>query len=219
MCPTRSVGHLNLRRPDVAVYPHDLGEGVFRLGHNARSSFGAHSYLVVRPGGGNLLVDAPRWTREVYEPIAELGGIADVLLTHRDDVADAERYAQRFEARVWIHQADMDAAPYATNFVAGVDPVRLRSEVVAIPVPGHTEGSVLVLLGSPTRIASSFCQQRVPVRPIVLWARLEPRQPHRRLPSHAPRALRPYAPNTLNRALPGRLGGFEVGSARRVERR
>ena len=107
VCPTRSVGHVTLRRPDRPPFPQDLGDGVHRLGHNARSSFGAHSYLVVRPGG-NVLVDAPRWTRAVVEPVEALGGIDLVVLSHRDDVADADRYAEHFGARVWIHEADAD---------------------------------------------------------------------------------------------------------------
>ena len=127
------------------MYPHDLGDAVYRLGNNARSSFGAHSYLIQRDEG-NLMVDAPRWTREVYEPLDELGGVSDILLTHRDDVADADRYADRYDARVWIHEADRDAAPYATDVLTGREPVELRSDVVVFPVPGHTEGSVLYLV-------------------------------------------------------------------------
>lgn len=142
VCPTRSVGHVTLRRPENPVFPQDLGDGVYRLGHNARSSFGAHSYLVVRPEG-NLMVDAPRWTREVVEPVAELGGVAHVLLTHRDDVADAQRYTERFGSQVWIHADDRDAAPYATDVIEGVEPHTLTDRVVAFPVPGHTRGSVL----------------------------------------------------------------------------
>ena len=114
VCPTRSVGHLTIRRPPEPVFPHDLGDGVFRLGHNARSSFGAHSYLVTRPAG-NVMIDSPRWTREVYEPLDERGGLAMILLSHRDDVADADRYAERFGAEVWIHADDRVAAPYATT--------------------------------------------------------------------------------------------------------
>ena len=98
VCPTRSVGHVTLRRPDQPVFPHHLGDEVYRLGHNARSSFGAHSYFV-RRSTGNLMFDAPRWTREVAEPIEALGGLAHILLSHRDDVAGADRYAERFGAR------------------------------------------------------------------------------------------------------------------------
>lgn len=142
VCPTRSVGHVELRRPDRPVFPHDLGDGVHRLGHNARSSFGAHSYLVVRDGA-NVMVDAPRWTREVVEPVTELGGVDVVLLTHRDDVADADRYAEHFGAEVWIHADDRIAAPYATHLLEGEDPVEVTAGVIGFPVPGHTRGSVL----------------------------------------------------------------------------
>ena len=143
VCPTRSVGHETNRQPPPGVFPHDLGDGVHRLGHNARQSFGAHSYLVARDGD-NLLVDAPRWTRQLLEPIAALGGIDVVLLTHRDDVADADRYAQHFGARaVWIHRDDRDAAPYATDLLEGTEPVEVGPGVTGFPVPGHTRGSVL----------------------------------------------------------------------------
>jgi hypothetical protein len=142
VCPTRSVGHETLRQPPPGVYPHDLGDGVHRLGHNARDSFGAHSYLVVRDGS-NLLVDAPRWTRQLVDPIAALGGIDLVLLTHRDDVADADRYAGHFGSEVWIHEDDRSAAPHATHLVRGTDPVEVVPGVIGFPVPGHTRGSVL----------------------------------------------------------------------------
>lgn len=142
VCPTRSVGHVTLRRPEAPVFPQPLGDGVFRLGYNSRSSFGAHSYLVQR-AGANLMIDAPRWTREVVDPVAALGGIDHVLLSHRDDVADAERYAERFGARVWIHASDADAAPFATELIDGREAVAIADGVVGFPVPGHTEGSVL----------------------------------------------------------------------------
>jgi glyoxylase-like metal-dependent hydrolase (beta-lactamase superfamily II)/ferredoxin len=142
VCPTRSVGHVELRRPDHPAFPHDLGDGVHRLGHNAESSFGAHSYLVVREGA-NVMVDAPRWTRKVVQPVGDLGGVDLILLTHRDDVADAERYAEHFGADVWIHADDRSAAPYATALVEGEEPVEVSDGVIGFPVPGHTKGSVL----------------------------------------------------------------------------
>lgn len=145
VCPTRSVGHTTLRRPDTPVFPQDLGDGVFRLGHNSRSSFGAHSYLVQRESG-NLMVDAPRWTREVAGPVEELGGLDHVLLSHRDDVADADRYAEHFDARVWIHADDRAAAPYATDLIQGTDPATIDAHVITFPAPGHTKGSVLYLV-------------------------------------------------------------------------
>ncbi len=145
VCPTRSVGHVTLKRPDQPVFPEHLGDHVYRLGHNAKSSFGAHSYLI-RRGGGNLMVDSPRWTRDVFIPIDQAGGLAHILLSHRDDVADAHRYAERYNARVWIHEDDADAAPYATDLIEGLEPVEIAPAVLAFPVPGHTKGSVLYLV-------------------------------------------------------------------------
>jgi hypothetical protein len=142
VCPTRSVGHETIRQPPPGVFPHDLGDGVHRLGHNALDSFGAHAYLVVRDGA-NVMVDAPRWTRQLLDPITALGGIDLVLLTHRDDVADADRYAEHFGASVWIHHDDAGAAPYATDLLRGADPVEVAAGVTGFPVPGHTRGSVL----------------------------------------------------------------------------
>lgn len=140
-CPTQSIGTTDRRRPPAGVFPWELADGVSLCGYNDESSFGAHSYLVVRPEG-NLLVDAPRWTRRLADAFDEAGGLDHILLTHRDDVADADRYAERFGARVWIHQADADAAPYATDVVEGWEPIEVRPGLVIRPIPGHTRGSV-----------------------------------------------------------------------------
>ncbi|WP_423917167.1 MBL fold metallo-hydrolase [Candidatus Poriferisodalis sp.] len=141
-CPTQSIGNLDIRRPPIRPFPYELTPGVLALGHNARSSFGAHSYLVERPDG-NLMVDSPRYLRGLAEGVDDLGGIRHVLLSHRDDVADADRWAERYGAEVWIHAADADAAPYATVILDGDDPALISPGIVAIPVPGHTEGSVV----------------------------------------------------------------------------
>jgi hypothetical protein len=104
------------RQPPTPAFPFELTPGVLAMGHNPRSSFGAQSYLVVRKGG-NLLGDSPRYLRPFAERVDDLGGIAHVLLSHRDSVADADRRAERYGTRVWIHAADAMAAPYATDVV------------------------------------------------------------------------------------------------------
>lgn len=147
-CPTQSIGTISRRRPPPGVFPWLLTDGIHLCGYNDPSSFGAHSYLVVRPEG-NLLIDSPRYTRSLVAPITELGGLAHVLLTHRDDVADAERYAEHFGARVWIHRTERQAAPFATDLLDGARPdevTTIRPGLQAVPVPGHTAGSVAFLL-------------------------------------------------------------------------
>ena len=54
-----------------------------------------------------------------FRGIGDYGGIAHVLLSHRDDVADADRWAERYGARGWIGEADANAAPYATDVTVG----------------------------------------------------------------------------------------------------
>jgi glyoxylase-like metal-dependent hydrolase (beta-lactamase superfamily II)/ferredoxin len=140
-CPTQSIGTVSRRRPPPGVFPWPLTEGVYLCGYNDEASFGAHSYFVVREAG-NLLIDSPRYTQRLVDAFAEMGGVAHVLLSHRDDVADADVYARRFSARVWIHEADADAAPCATDIVRGDDLVVIAPGLRAIPLPGHTRGSM-----------------------------------------------------------------------------
>jgi len=144
VCPTASVGTESHRTPPEGLFPHELAPGVYRCGYNARSSFGAHSYFI-RHGQRNFLVDSPRYASKLVRALQELGGIHDILLTHRDDVADANRYAERFQCRVWIHEHDAAAAPYATDIVRGYEVSQIGHGVLAIPVPGHTRGSVVFL--------------------------------------------------------------------------
>ncbi|HJU22769.1 MAG TPA: MBL fold metallo-hydrolase [Casimicrobiaceae bacterium] len=146
VCPTASVrSETKQPRPQLPIFPQPITQDVWRCGFNARSSFGAHSYFVKRPAG-NLLVDSPRFASELVKWLADAGGIGHILLSHRDDVADADKYAKRFGARVWIHRADRTAAPYATDVLEGESSHTMEPGVVAIPVPGHTRGSVVYLL-------------------------------------------------------------------------
>jgi glyoxylase-like metal-dependent hydrolase (beta-lactamase superfamily II) len=146
VCPTASVrSETRQARPDAELFPEEITDDVWRCGFNARSSFGAHSYFVTRPGG-NILVDAPRYASELLSWFAHRGGIAHILLSHQDDVADAGKFARRFAARVWIHRDDSHAAPYASDLIEGESERDIVPGLVAIPVPGHTRGSVAYLL-------------------------------------------------------------------------
>jgi glyoxylase-like metal-dependent hydrolase (beta-lactamase superfamily II)/ferredoxin len=144
-CPTNSIGTLSRRRRPGRLYPHEIeaGSGVFDCGYCSEDSFGASAWFVQR-ASGNLLVDSPRYTEALVGPIDVAGGIDHILLTHRDDVADAERWAQRFGARVWIHADDATAAPFATDVING--DVDVGPGVVAVPTPGHTRGSMVFLV-------------------------------------------------------------------------
>jgi glyoxylase-like metal-dependent hydrolase (beta-lactamase superfamily II) len=118
---------------------------VFDCGYCSEDSFGASAWFV-RRAEGNLMIDSPRYTEALVAPIAAAGGIDHVLLTHRDDVAAADRWAERFGARVWIHADDRAAAPFATDLLHGADERLVQPGVLAIPTPGHTRGSTVFLV-------------------------------------------------------------------------
>lgn len=146
-CPTRSIGRVDRAPAPEGVYPWEVTDGVFLLGHNDRRSFGAHSWFVPANGRrGGLMVDGPHWDRGLVDAMDARGGLAHVLLSHQDDIADAEKYASHFGARVWIHEADAAAAPFATDVLHGDDEAVIDEGVVAFPVPGHTRGSVLYVV-------------------------------------------------------------------------
>jgi glyoxylase-like metal-dependent hydrolase (beta-lactamase superfamily II)/ferredoxin len=146
-CPTSSIGTQSKQPRPGRLYPHEIApwSGVFDCGYCSESSFGASAWFVRRPEG-NLLIDSPRFTEALAGPFAEVGGIARILLTHRDDVADAARWAERFGAEVWIHADDAGAAPFATDLVHGTDDKIVQAGVVAIPTAGHTRGSMMFLV-------------------------------------------------------------------------
>jgi ferredoxin len=105
-CPVAAIGAPPdlVRRTPADGFPalitrHEAGD-VDYCGWASRRSFGASSWLVVRPGGngmgGNVLIDSPRWSLPLARRIAELGGVAAIVLSHRDDVA--ERDAEQADA-------------------------------------------------------------------------------------------------------------------------
>jgi len=144
-CPTQSIGGAApaVVRAALAAFPLPLAEGVFACGFNAEASYGAHSYLLVRPEG-NWLVDSPRWVPQLVAAIAARGGLRGIVLTHRDDVAAAARYAEHFGATRLIHAADADAAPGAQT-ITGEAAVAIAAGLRLLPVPGHTAGSVALI--------------------------------------------------------------------------
>jgi len=148
-CPTSSIGSASPTAVRAALddFPLPIAEGVFACGFHAEASFGAHSYLLTRPDG-NWLVDSPRWVPQLVERISARGGLRGIVLTHRDDVAAAGRYAAHFGATCHIHAADASAAPGAMT-ISGRDAVPLAAGLTLLPVPGHTAGS-LVLLADDT---------------------------------------------------------------------
>lgn len=148
-CPTSSIGTTRKYNARIGseAFPTLISENVYFCGFTSESSFGAWSYLIVRPKdeGGNVLVDSPRFTRPLVKKIKALGGVSTMFLTHRDDIADHAAFNREFGAARIMHVADGAARHGFERVIEGDAEVRLNDDLTIIPVPGHTRGHAVLL--------------------------------------------------------------------------
>jgi glyoxylase-like metal-dependent hydrolase (beta-lactamase superfamily II)/ferredoxin len=143
-CPTASIGTVSKKdlRGAIALLPEHVDDDVYRCGYTSESSFGAISYLVRREHG-NWLVDSPRFTEPL---VRNLGNVSRLLLTHRDDVADHEKFRERFGCERVLHRDDVTSRTAAVELQPrGLDPIVLADDLLMIPTPGHTRGHAVFL--------------------------------------------------------------------------
>jgi glyoxylase-like metal-dependent hydrolase (beta-lactamase superfamily II)/ferredoxin len=147
-CPTGSIGNQGDDRPQSVMddFPLVVEEPVSYCGFTSPRSFGSSSYFVRHPAG-NWLIDAPKFLPRLVRRFEALGGIAHIFLTHRDDVADADRYAAHFGSERIIHRLELSAQPDAERVLDGEEPIALVPDFLAIPTPGHTRGHCVLLFG------------------------------------------------------------------------
>ena len=148
-CPTASIGTVEHHDAHIGIdaFPELIAENVYYCGFNAESSFGAWSYLITRPSdaGGNVLIDSPRFATQLVKKIDALGGVRTMFLSHKDDIADHQRFAHRYACERVMH-ADDGAPRLGIEYVirAG-DALALDDELTVMPVPGHTRGHMVLL--------------------------------------------------------------------------
>ncbi|HMC12022.1 MAG TPA: hypothetical protein VKH44_12060 [Pirellulaceae bacterium] len=126
-------------------FPLIIEEPVFYCGYNSPKSYGGNSYFI-RHSDGNWMVDSPKFVRPLVERLEWLGGIDHIFLTHRDDVADAHRFAEHFGSRRIIHRDELPSQPSAEVVLEGEGPWTLAPGFLAILTPGHTTGHCVLLL-------------------------------------------------------------------------
>ena len=147
-CPTASIG--TIAKPhdikDVQQsFPIPVTENVYHCGFHAESSYAAASYFIQRPEG-NVLVDSPRFAPPLVKRLEELGGIRYLYLTHRDDVADHQKFRDHFGCDRILHQDEISSSTRSVEIqLNGFDPIELEPDLLIIPVPGHTKGHTVLL--------------------------------------------------------------------------
>ncbi len=177
-CPTGSIGSTEKHDVHVGIdaFPMLVSDNVYFCGFTSESSFGGWSYLIHRAeaDGGNVMIDSPRFTSHLVKRIGALGGIQRMFLTHKDDVADHARYADRFGCERIMHRDDGAGRLGVERVVEGEEPVALDKELLVIPTPGHTLGHMLLLyknrfLFTGDHLAWSPKRETLTAFPSVAW--------------------------------------------------
>ncbi|HYX13289.1 MAG TPA: MBL fold metallo-hydrolase [Nostoc sp.] len=147
-CPTSSIGTVEKPKDIKAVqqsFPILVAENVYHCGYHSEKSYGAASYLIKLPEG-NILVDSPRFTPPLVKQLEELGPIRYMYLTHKDDVADHQKFAEHFQCDRILHVDDITADTRNVEIqLTGSEPFALTPDFLIIPVPGHTKGQTVLL--------------------------------------------------------------------------
>lgn len=149
-CPTSSIGTVEPPKDIKAAqhsFPLLVEDNVYHCGYHSEKSYAAASYFIQRPDG-NVLVDSPRFTPPLVKRLEEMGGVRYMYLTHRDDVADHQKYAEHFGCQRILHQDDITGGTRDVEIqLTGFEPIEFASDLLIIPVPGHSKGHT-VLLGN-----------------------------------------------------------------------
>jgi len=147
-CPTNSIGTEETPKDVKSVQqtlPILVADNVYHCGYHAETSYGAASYFVQIPNG-NILIDSPKFVPPLVKRLESLGGIRHMYLTHRDDVADHQKFADHFGCQRILHQDDISAGTSNVEIqLTGSEPYKLTPELLIIPVPGHTKGHTVLL--------------------------------------------------------------------------
>ena len=147
-CPTGSIGTKEKPTDIQQVqqqFPLKVDDNVFYCGYHSKKSFGAASYFIQRPDG-NVLVDSPRFTPPLVKQLEAMGGVRYLYLTHRDDVADHEKFHQHFGCDRLLHQQDVTSGTKDVEIQpTGTEPFALADDLLIIPQPGHSRGHTVLL--------------------------------------------------------------------------
>ncbi|MEM7553633.1 MAG: MBL fold metallo-hydrolase [Cyanobacteria bacterium P01_A01_bin.84] len=147
-CPTASIG--TVEKPnDIKIahlsFPIQIEENVYHCGYHSEKSFGAASYFI-QLSSGNVLVDSPVFAPPLVKRLEKMGGVRYMYLTHQDDVADHEKFAQHFDCERILHVDEISNGTKNVEIqLDGLQNFELTPDLLIIPVPGHTKGNTVLL--------------------------------------------------------------------------
>ncbi|MEA5570482.1 MBL fold metallo-hydrolase [Calothrix sp. UHCC 0171] len=152
-CPTSSIGTVE-KPEDIKIaqssLPIAIDDNVYHCGYHSEKSYAAASYFIQRPEG-NILIDSPRFTPPLVKQLEQRGGVDYMYLTHRDDVADHQKFAAHFHCQRILHSDDITSGTENVEIqltgsdIFGSDIFEQSPDLLIIPVPGHTKGHTVLL--------------------------------------------------------------------------
>ena len=142
-CPTNSIGITEKNKPEFDL-PKLIDDDVYHLGFHSERSFGGTPYYI--KSGGGMMIDCPRYNGKTVSAIKNLGGLSYQLLTHKDGIADTDKYHEKFNSIRSIHDGDIcTRARNWEQYFSGTDDIKINQDLTLISTPGHTKGSVCYL--------------------------------------------------------------------------
>ncbi len=147
-CPTNSIG-TTIEEKDLFKaknsFPMLLEEDVYQIGYHSVKSYGATSYFIKRDDG-NIIIDCPRFDREIVEKLESLGGVKYMYFTHKDPIADHKQYHDHFNCKRIMHEDDINENLQDFEIkLEGEEAIKFDDDIIIIPSPGHTKGLACLL--------------------------------------------------------------------------
>ncbi|AFZ47653.1 beta-lactamase domain protein [Cyanobacterium stanieri PCC 7202] len=147
-CPTNSIGTINPPEKIKQVqdtFPIPIDDNVYHCGYHSHKSFAATSYFIQREEG-NILVDSPRFNPALVKKLEEMGGVRYMYLTHRDDIADHQKFQEHFKCDRILHRDEISDQTKNIEIPLDINqPLQFAPDIIIIPVPGHTKGHTVML--------------------------------------------------------------------------
>ena len=179
-CP---VGSIRTHQPDplvkdaIDLFPAEIDPinipGVMHLGFHSKDSYGATPYFIKRSEKlGNIMIDTPRFNTKLADNIELEGGLKYIILTHKDDVVDHDKWKNRFpDAQRIIHSLDISGKQGTNECELILEGISLLTDtddnddnddnttknnkiktwqpddgLLLLHTPGHTPGSICVVI-------------------------------------------------------------------------
>ncbi len=130
--------------------PSGAHKGLYYLGMTNENTFGASSWLIVEEDGTGVMMDVPRYSESMAKRIEALcTELTYIVLSHRDDVADHERWAKRMNAKRVIHEDEATTSQGTVDCEVQLTdeqfPYKLKEGFELVHLPGHTIGCIALL--------------------------------------------------------------------------